>query len=146
MSIPTDPMERKLWLLEFWRESYGRRFDVFLPDDQPFPEPQAQCTDMYEPSPPEPDERGEYDPSAVRHVRWFNPTREFLMGRYDVPTLNLYFDCLVTKYRGYSDQTRRDERAWRFALRMGTFIFEGKLGVGFSCRSQRCPRGACVLS
>ena len=32
------------------------------------------------------------------------------------------------------------------ALRIGTFLFNGKLGVGFSCRSRGCQRKRCPLN
>jgi hypothetical protein len=48
----------------------------------------------------------------------------------------------------FSDETALDkERFWYIrALRIGVFLFDGKLGVGFSCRSLGCQREKCPLN
>jgi hypothetical protein len=38
MGMPGDPLERRKWMLNLWREDYGGRFSVFNPDDQSIPE------------------------------------------------------------------------------------------------------------
>jgi hypothetical protein len=141
VGIPEDPMERKKWMLKLWQE-YGDRFAVFHPDEQPLPPPDVWHSDMYEPYGPEPDEDGKYDPRVIRHLRWWEDTRRFLRERFGLQVSPDYlFDCLAGKYQGrFSDEIdEREERRWYVrALRMGAFMFDGKVGVGFSCRSRRC--------
>lgn len=149
MSIPEDPLERKKWMLKLWQD-YGEQFAVFHPDEQPLPPPEVWHEDMYEPYEPEPDQDGKYDPRLIRHLRWWEDTRRFLRERFDLQiSLHYLFDCLAGKYQGrFSEETdEREERRWYVqALRMGAFMFEGKVGVGFSCRSRRCQRIKCPLN
>lgn len=149
MSIPDDPMERKKWMLKLWQD-YGERFAVFHPDEQPLPPVEVWHADMYEPYRPEPDEQGNFDPRVIRHLRWWDQTREFLRERFGLQVSSDYlFDCLAGKYQGrFSDQIdEKEERRWYArALRMGAFMYDGKVGVGFSCRSRRCQRIKCPLN
>ena len=149
MGIPDDPMERKKWMLKLWQE-YGERFAVFHPDEQPLPPTEVWHADMYEPYDPEPDEQGNFDPRVIRHLRWWEQTREFLRERFGLQVSPDYlFDCLAGKYQGrFSDEIdEKEERRWYVrALRMGAFMFDGKVGVGFSCRSRRCQRIKCPLN
>ena len=150
MGIPEDPLERRKWMLKLWREDYGARFAVFEPQDQPAPELASWHSDMWEPYEPKPDEKGDYDPGAIRHVRWFERTKEFLQDRYGFTIgPDLFFDCRAMQYQGrFSEEvTHEKERLWYIrALRIGTFLFNGKLGVGFSCRSLGCQRKRCPLN
>jgi hypothetical protein len=62
---------------------------------------------------------------------------------------DLFFDCKAMKFQGrFSDEIAPErERLWYIrALRIGTFLFNGKLGVGFSCRSLSCQRKRCPLN
>ncbi len=149
MSIPNDPMERKKWMLRLWHE-YGERFAVFHPDEQPLPPTDVWHADMYEPYNPEPDEKGNLDPRVIRHLRWWEQTKEFLLERFGLQVSPDYlFDCLAGKYQGrFSDEIEeKEERRWYVrALRMGAFMFNGKVGVGFSCRSRKCQRVRCLLN
>ncbi len=149
MSIPEDPMERKKWMLKLWQE-YGERFAVFHPDEQPLPPAEVWHSDMYEPYDPQPDEKGNFDPRVIRHLRWWDQTKEFLRQRFGLQISPAYlFDCLAGKYRGrFSDEIdEKVERLWYIrALRMGCFLYDGKAGVGFSCRSRRCQRIRCPLN
>ena len=149
MSIPDDPMERKKWMLKLWQE-YGERFAVFHPDEQPLPPTEAWRPDMYEPYGPQPDEKGDLDPRVIRHLRWWDTTKEFLRQRFGLQVGPDYlFDCLAGKYQGrFSEEIdEKEERGWYIrALRMGSFFYDGKVGVGFSCRSRRCKRIKCPLN
>ena len=149
MNIPEDPLERKKWMLKLWQDN-GERFAVFHPDEQPLPPPEVWHEGMYEPYEPEPDQDGRYDPRVIRHLRWWEETRQFLRDRFGLQVTSDYlFDCLAGKYQGrFSDEIdERVERRWYVrALRMGAFMFDGKVGVGFSCRSRRCPRIKCPLN
>ncbi len=149
MSIPEDPLERKKWMLKLWQD-YGEQFAVFHPDEQPVPPPDVWHEDMYEPYEPEPDQNGKYDPRVIRHLRWWEDSRRFLRERLGLEvSLDYGFDCLAGKYQGrFSKEIEeREERRWYVrALRMGAFMFDGKVGVGFSCRSQRCQRIKCPLN
>lgn len=149
MSIPDDPMERKKWMLQLWQE-YGERFAVFHPDEQPLPPADVWRSDMYEPYDPEPDEKGNFDPRVIRHLRWWNETKEFLLERFGLQVGPDYlFDCLAGKYQGRfsSEIDEKQEKRWYVrALRMGAFMYDGKVGVGFSCRSRRCQRIKCPLN
>jgi hypothetical protein len=149
VGIPDDPTERKKWMLKLWHE-YGERFAVFHPDEQPLPPTEVWHPDMYEPYRPEPDEQGNFDPRVIRHLRWWDQTREFLRQRFGLQiSPDHFFDCLARKYQGrFSDQIdEKEERRWYGrALRMGAFMFDGKVRVGFSCRSRRCQRIKCPLN
>lgn len=149
MSIPDDPMERKKWMLRLWQE-YGERFAVFHPDEQPVPPVDVWRSDMYEPYRPQPDEKGNFDPRVIRHLRWWDQTKEFLRQRFGLQAGPDYlFDCLAGKYQGrFSEEIdeKQEQRWYPRALRMGAFMFDGKVGVGFSCRSRRCQRIKCVLN
>ena len=149
VSIPDDPMERKKWMLKLWYE-YGERLAVFHPDEQPLPPTEVWHPDMYESYNPEPDEKGNSDPRVIRHLSWWEQTREFLRQRFGLQVRpDYFFDCLAGKYQGrFSDEIdEREERRWYvLALRMGAFLFEGKVGAGFSCRSKRCQRIQCPLN
>ncbi len=149
MSIPEDLMERKKWMLKLWHE-YGERFAVFHPDEQPLPPLEVWHADMYEPYEPEPDEQGNFDPRVIRHLRWWTDTKEFLRQRFGLQVSPDYlFDCLAGKYQGrFSDKIDEKVEKWWYvrALRMGAFMFDGKVGVGFSCRSRRCQRIKCPLN
>jgi len=105
---------------------------------------------MYEPYGHGPDEQGNFDPRVIRHLRWWEQTREFLRVRFGLQVSPDYlFDCLAGKYQGrFSDQIdEKEERRWYVqALRMGAFMYDGKVGVGFSCRSRRCQRIKCPLN
>jgi hypothetical protein len=146
MDIPEDPQERKKWMLPLWHE-YGERFAVFHPDGQPLPPTDVWHPDMYESYNPEPDEKGNCDPRIIRHLRWWEQTTEFLRQRFGLQLSPDYLtDCLAGKDLGrISDEIdEREERRWYVrALRMGAFMFDGKMGVGFSCRSRRCQRIKC---
>ena len=148
MPIPEDSLERKKWMLKLWQD-YGERFAVFHPDEQPLPSPDVWHEDMYEPYDPDPDQDAKYDPRVIRHLRWWEDTRRFLRERFGLEvSLDYLFDCLAGKYQGrFSDDIdEREERRWYVrALRMGAFMFDGKVGVGFSCRSRRCQRIKCSL-
>lgn len=149
MSIPEDPMERKKWMLRIWQD-YGERFAVFLPDEQPLPPVDVWRSDMYEAYDPEPDQDGKYDPRVIRHLRWWEDTRRFLRERFGLQVSSDYlFDCLAGKCQGrLSDKIdEKVEKRWYVrALRMGAFMYDGKVGVGFSCRSRRCQRIKCLLN
>lgn len=149
MGIPDDPMERKKWMLRLWQE-YGERFAVFHPDEQPLPSTEVWRPDMYELYNPEPDEKGNFDPRVIRHLRWWEQTKEFLGQRFGLQVSPDYlFDCLAAKYQGrFSDQIdEKEEKRWYVrALRMGAFTFDGKVGVGFSCRSKKCQRINCPVN
>jgi hypothetical protein len=149
VSIPDDPLERKKWMLRLWQE-YGERFGVFHPDEQPLPPVEVWHADMYESYDPKPDEKRNFDPRVIRHLRWWADTTEFLRQRFGLEVTSAYvFDCLAGKYQGrFSDEIDdREERRWYVrALRMGAFIFDGKVGVGFSCRSRRCQRIQCPVN
>lgn len=149
MTIPEDPLEGKKWMLKLWQE-YGEQFAVFHPDEQPLPPPEAWHEDMHEPYEPEPDQDGKYDPRVIRHLRWWEDTRRFLRERFGLQvSLDYLFDCLAGKYQGrFNDEIdEREERRWYVrALRMGAFMFDGKVGVGFSCRSRPCQRIKCPLN
>ncbi len=71
-------------------------------------------------------------------------------GRYGLAIgPDLFFDCKAMKCQGrFSDEIASEkERLWYIrALRIGTFLFNGKLGVGFSCRSLGCQRRRCPLN
>jgi hypothetical protein len=149
VGIPDDPMERKKWMLRLWQE-YGERFAVFHPDEQPLPSTEVWRPDMYEPYNPEPDEKRSFDPQVIRHLRWWADTKEFLRQRFGLQVSSDYFlDCLAGKYQGrFSEEIdEKEERRWYMrALRMGAFMYDGKVGVGFSCRSRRCQRIKCPLN
>lgn len=149
MSIRENPLERKKWMLKLWQE-YGERFAVFHPDEQPLPPTDVWHADMYEPYDPEPDVQGNFDPRVMRHLRWWDQTKEFLRQRFGHQVSPDYlFDCLAGKYQGkFSDEIdEKEEKRWYLrALRMGAFMFDGKVGVGFSCRSRRCQRIKCPLN
>ncbi|WP_169316383.1 hypothetical protein [Desulfomonile tiedjei] len=142
-------MERKKWMLRLWHE-HGERFAVFHPDEQPLPPADVWHSDMYEPYGPEPDQEGRFDPRVIRHLRWWEDTRRFLRERFGLHISPYYlFDCLAGKYQGrFSDEiAEKGERHWYVrALRMGAFMYDGKVGVGFSCRSRRCQRIKCPLN
>jgi hypothetical protein len=150
MDIPEDPLERKKWMLQLWREDYGKRFSVFNPEDQPAPELNSWNSDMWEPYDPKPDGRADFDPQMIRHVRWFERTKEFLQDRYGLAIgPDLFFDCKAMQCQGrFSEEIDyQKERLWYIrALRIRTFLFNGKLGVGFSCRSRGCQRRRCPLN
>lgn len=149
VSIPEDQMERKKWMLRL-RQEYGERFAVFHPDEQLLPPVNVWRTDMYEPYNPKPDEMGSFDPRVIRHLRWWPDTKEFLRERFGVQvSLDYLFDCLAGKYQGrFSEEIdeKQEQRWYLRALRMGAFMFDGKVGVGFSCRSRRCERIKCPLN
>jgi hypothetical protein len=149
VGIPDDPMERKKWMLKLWHE-YGGRFAVFDPDEQPLPPTDVWHPDMYEPYNPQPDEKGNLDPRVIRHLRWWAQTKDFLRARLGLQvTPDYFFDCLAGKYQGrFSDEIdEKEERRWYVrTLRMGAFMFESRVGVGFSCRSKRCQRIKCPLN
>lgn len=150
MAIPEDPLERRKWMLKLWREDYGARFSVFDPEDQPAPEWDSWNADMWEPYDPQPDPTGNYDPAAIKHLHWFEETKAFLRDRFQIfigP--DLFFNCRAMQYQGkFSDKILPEkERLWYIrALRIGVFLFNGKLGVGFSCRSRGCQRTKCPLN
>jgi hypothetical protein len=149
VSIPEDPMERKKWMLRLWQE-YGERFAVFHPDEQPLPPPDVWHAEMYEAYDPEPDQHVRFDPRVIRHFRWWEDSRRVLRERFGLQVGPDYlFDCLAGKYQGrFSDQIdEKVEKRWYVrALRMGAFMFDGKVGVGFSCRSRRCQRVKCPMN
>lgn len=149
MGIPDDLMERKKWMLKLWQD-YGDQFAVFHPDEQPLPPTDVWHAEMYAPYSPQPDELGNFDPQAIRHLRWWQQTRDFLRQRFGLQvSLDYFFDCLAGKYRGrFSDEIDEGaERRWYIrALRMGAFMFDGKVGIGFSCRSKRCQRTKCPMN
>ena len=105
---------------------------------------------MYEAYDPEPDQHGRFDPRVIRHLRWWEDTRRFLRERFGLQVSPDYlFDCMAGKYQGrFSDQIDDQvEKRWYVrALRMGAFMYDGKVGVGFSCRSRRCRRIKCPLN
>lgn len=150
MDIPDDPLERKKWMLKLWREDYGARFSVFDPEDQPAPEPESWQPEMWESYDPQPDDQGDFNPGVIRHIRWFERTKEFLQDRYGlIIGPDLFFDCKAMQCQGsLSVEIAPDkERLWYLkALRLGVFLFHGKLGVGFSCRSLGCQRQRCPLN
>ncbi len=150
MNIPDDPLERKKWMLKLWREDYGARFSVFDPEDQPAPELESWQSEMWEPYAPTPDDKGGFDPRVIRHVRWFERTKEFFQARYGlVIGPDLFFDCKAMQCQGSLsvEIAHEKERIWYIrALRIGLFLFNGKLGVGFSCRSLSCQRKRCPLN
>jgi hypothetical protein len=149
VSIPDDLMERKKWMLQLWQK-YGERFAVFRPEEQPLPPVDVWRADMYEPYNSEPDEKGNFDPRVTRHLRWWEQTKEFIRERFGLRVGPDYlFDCLAAKYQGrFSEEIdEKTERRWYIrALRMGAFMYDGKVGVGFSCRSRRCRRIKCPLN
>ncbi len=62
---------------------------------------------------------------------------------------DLFFDCEAMQCQGsFSEEIPSEqERLWYVkALRIGIFLFDGKLGVGFSCRSLGCQRRECRLN
>ena len=150
MGIPEDPLERRKWMLKLWREDYGARFSVFDPDDQPAPELERWQPGMWETYDPRPDKEGDYDPRTIRHIRWFEETKGFLKVRYEtVIGPDLFFDCEAMERQGSCSEqvTPEREHLWYIrALRLGMFLFGGKLGVGFSCRSLSCQRRRCSLN
>jgi hypothetical protein len=149
MGIPDDPMEGKKWMLQLWQE-YGEQFAIFHPDEQPLPPVDVWHEDMYEPYNPEPDEQGNFDPRVIRHLRWWEQTREFLRERFGLRVSpDYFFDCLAGMYQGrFSEEIdeKQEQRWYLRALRMGAFMYDGKVGVGFSCRSRRCRRIKCALN
>jgi hypothetical protein len=149
VGVPDDPMERKKWMLKLWYE-YGEQFAVFQPDEQPLPPQEVWHADIYEPYEPEPDQDGKFDPRVIRHLRWWEQTREFLRVRFGLQVSPDYlFDCLAGKYQGRFSAgiDEKEERRWYVqALRMGAFLFDGEVGVGFSCRSRRCQRLKCPMN
>jgi hypothetical protein len=99
MGIPEDPLERRKWMLKLWREDYAARFSVFDPEDQPAPELDSWQPGMWDPYDPKPDQNGNYDPKEIRHVRWFEQTKTFLGGRYQIVIEpDLFFDCKALHY------------------------------------------------
>ncbi len=150
MNIPDDPLERKKWMVKLWREDYGARFSVFDPEDQPAPELENWQPEMWEPYDPTPDEKGDFHLRVIRHVRWFDQTKDFLRDRYGLAAgPDLFFDCKAMTCQGsFSPEIAHEkERIWYIrALRIGVFLFNGKLGVGFSCRSLSCQRKRCLLN
>jgi hypothetical protein len=150
MAIPEDPSERRKWMLQLWRVDYGARFSVFDVDDQPAPELEAWQQEIWEPYEPKPDHQGNCGPEIIRHLRWFEESKEFLDTRYQITIgPDLFFDCKAMQCQGnFSDEIPLEkERLWYIrALRIGAFIFDGKLGVGFSCRSLSCQREKCLLN
>ena len=85
---------------EAGQEDYGARFFVFAPEEQPAPELDSWNPDMWEPFDPKLDERGNFDPQVIRHVRWFERTKEFLQDRYGLAIGPDLFDCKAMKYQG----------------------------------------------
>lgn len=150
MAIPEDPLERRKWMLKLWQEDYGKRFSVFEPEDQPAPELDSWNPEMWEPYVPKPDERGAFHPEVIRHVRWFEQTKDLLRDRYGLTIgPDLFFDCRAMKCQGsFSAEIapEKERLCYIRALRIGTFLFNGKLGVGFSCRSLGCQRKRCPLN
>ncbi len=150
MAIPDDPLERKKWMLKLWREDYGARFSVFNPEDQPAPELERWQPEMWEQCDPVADDKGNFDPQVIRHIRWFERIKEFLQERYGLAIgPDLFFDCRAMQCQGsLSVEIAPDkERLWYLkALRLGVFLFHGKLGVGLSCRSRSCQRKKCPLN
>jgi hypothetical protein len=150
MAIPEDPLQRRKWMLRLWREDYGAQFSVFDPEDQPAPELESWQSEMWEPYDPKPDTQGNYNPAVLRHLRWFEETKRFFADQYQVNIVpDLFFDCKAMQYQGrFSDKIApENERFWYIrALRIGVFLFDGKLGIGFSCRSLSCQRRKCPLN
>jgi hypothetical protein len=150
MDITEDPLERRKWMLKLWREDYRDQFSVFDPEDQPAPKLESWQPDRWEPYDPTPDTKGNFHPQAIRHLRWFSETKQFLGARYQlVVGPDLYFDCKAMQCQGRfsEDVDYQKERLWYIrALRIGAFLFNGKLGVGFSCRSLSCKRQRCLLN
>jgi hypothetical protein len=150
MAIPEDPLERRKWMLKLWREDYGARFSVFDSEDQPAPELVSWKSEMWEPYDPNPDKEGNYDPVTIKHIRWFEETKRLLTDRYQIIIgPDLFFDCKAMQCQGRFSEgiASNKERFWYIrALRIGVFLFDGKLGVGFSCRSLGCERKRCSLN
>jgi len=150
MGIPEDPLERRKWMVKLWREDYGERFSVFDPDDQPAPELESWQPGMWEPYDPKADKDGNYDTKIIRHLKWFEETKRFLKARYEIAIgPDLFFDCKAMHCQGrFSEEIAPEkERPWYIrALRLGIFLFDGKLGIGFSCRSLSCQRKQCALN
>jgi hypothetical protein len=152
MSDEQDLNARRTQLLKLWHE-YGKAFNVFVPEEQPFPE-------EWELDLPGSDEKGRLSPQVLKHWEQLFPTKEFLRVRYAQYQIlkgpSLWFDCLVRKfqmqmrYRVVEDEYGnpvhlpvRDISEWYdSALRIGLFRSE----VGFSCRSSLCERRWCKLN
>ena len=105
---------------------------------------------MYEPYDPQSDEKGIFDPRVFRHLRWWDTTKEFLRQRFGLQVSPDYlFDCLAGKYPGrFSEEIdEKEEPLWYIrALRMESLLHDGKVGMGFGCRSRRCQRIKCALN
>ncbi len=149
VNIPEDYMERKKWMWSI-RQEHTEHFSLFHADEQPLPPMEIWHPDIYEIYRAEPDEKGNFDPRVMRHLKWWEKTKEFLRHRFELKlTPDYFFNCLVAKCRGRFSEAvdEKDERRWYLrALRMGAFIFNGKVGVGFSCRSKKCRRISCPLN
>ena len=101
MDIPDDPLERKKWMLKLWREDYGARFSVFDPEDQPAPLLESWQPDMWEQYDPVADDKGDFNPQVIRHVRWFERTKDFFQDCYGlVIGPDLFFDCKAMQCQG----------------------------------------------
>jgi hypothetical protein len=150
MGIPEDPLERRKWMLRLWREDFGDKFSVFDPEDQPAPELESWQPDMWESYDPKPDDKGDFDPRVRHHIRWFAEAKQYLGARFQIQVgPDLYFDCKTMHCQGrFSEEIAyQKERPWYIGtLRIGVFLFNGKLGVGFSCRSLACQRNRCPLN
>lgn len=151
MSDAQDMDVEKELLAERWHE-YGQRFDVIVPEEQPYPT-------IWDPELPDKDEKGRLSPQALKHWRHLFRTKEFLRHRYGqyhiLKTPSLYFDCLVPKFRKRIYQVWaqspdgqpepypvKDVHEWYDgAIRLGIFKWE----VGFSCCSFLCERHWCSL-
>jgi hypothetical protein len=146
MTIPSDPDDRRNWLVERWY-AYGNQFSLFVPEEQPKPDvwdfPQAEI-----------DDKGRLDPQVLKRWEYLPQTKEFLRDRYGkfhiLDTPSLWFDCLVPKFQNpmrYKLLDREgnflevdDNHEWYDnVLRMGAFRWQ----VAFSCSSAKCQREWC---
>ena len=96
---------------------------------------------------PKPDEKGNFDPQRHTAPEMVGHHQGIPAAAFGLQVSPDYlFDCLAGKYQGrFSEEIdEKVERLWYIrALRMGCFLFDGKVGVGFSCRSRRCQRIRC---
>ncbi len=149
MTIPSDPDERRNWLVERWY-AYGDHFSVFVPDEQPRP-------DVWDFPEAELDDKGRLDPQVLKRWEYLPQTKELLRQRYGkfhiLETPALWFDCLVPKFQNQMHYKVLDSEGnflevddnhewYDNVLRMGVFKWQ----VGFSCSSVKCEREWCKLN
>lgn len=117
---------------------------------KPVPELESWQPDMRVPYEPSPDDRGDFHPGKIRHIRSFERTKDFLQDCYGLAVgPDLFFDCRAMQRQGPSSAefAPERERIWYIrALRIGVFLFNGEFAIGLSCRSLTCQRTKCSLN